>query len=137
MKKLIITCILTIFTVTFSMAAWVTDFQDNFEDSGIDQAVIYALEEGADPYSIVENGLQLDGLNPVELIMALYCAGVNGEDIQAAAKHWEVTEEIVAEGYQKSIVECDMIVVDTQAYTQNSGSSLKGGNTGYASPSTF
>ena len=142
MKRLIISFFLVLLVASVAMATWITDFQDNYDSSGIDKAVVYALEDGATPDAIVANGLQLDGLNPQNLIMALYCAGANGEDIRAAAKHWEISREVIAAGYKKAIEECDNVIVDSQAYTEAPGkvaasSSLSTGSTGFASPATF
>ena len=120
----------------------VSSFQDKYLNEGIDKAVIYALEDGQPPFSIVEKGVQLDGLNPQNLVKALYCAGANGEDIRSAAGYWEISDEIVAFGYKKATVECEGVVVDSQAYTQSSSMSaassvLSAGNTAGLSPYTF
>ena len=140
-KRFVLSCFLVLLAVSVAMATWITDFQDNYDSSGIDKAVVYALEDGATPYSIVENGLQLDDLTRWDLIMALYCAGANGADIRAAAEHWKISKEDVARGYKKAIEECDNVIADSQAYTQGPGteasSSLSTGSTGYATPSTF
>lgn len=141
MKKLIISFVFVLLAFSVAMATWITDFQDQYEEEGIFKAVEYAMGEGAQPYAIIENGLQLPGLNNQNLIMALYCAGANGEDIRSAAKHWEVSDDVVAAGYKKAIEECDNVIVDSQAYTESAASSasatLQGGNTGYVSQSTF
>lgn len=142
MKKIVISCFLVLLAVSVAMATWITDFQNNYDSSGIDKAVVYALEEGATADAIVENGLQLDGLERPDLIMALYCAGANGADIRAAAEHWEISKDDVAKGYKKAIEECDNVIADSQAYTEAPGlgvasPALSSGNTGFATPSTF
>ena len=93
------------------------DFKDTYSNKGIDQAVIDALKDGADPDSIVVSGLDLEGLNPQNLVMALYCAGVKGQDIRDAAANHDISELIVTAGYKKSVVECSDVVADSQAYT--------------------
>lgn len=117
MKKLAIACVLVIMSVTVAFAEWLVDFKDTFVKEGIDKAVVIALKGGANPDLIVENGLQLQGLNPENLVKALYCAGAKGQDIRAAAQKWNISEIVVAAGYKKSIAECDNVVADSQAYT--------------------
>ncbi len=142
MKKILLTSTLVMLFCTAVFAEWQVDFKDTYADKGIDQAVIDALKDGADPDSIVVKGLDLEGLNPQNLVMALYCAGVKGQDIRDAALNHNISELIVSAGYKKSVVECSDVVADSQAYTPVvsgfSGGKSGGGGTGtFASPSTF
>lgn len=111
-------------------------------DQGIDQAVIEALKQGVSPDDIMENGLKLEGINPQNLVKAMYCAGIRGNDIKAAGEAWEVSDLIIVAGYKKSVEECGDQVVDTQAYTPVAqavsfmGPSMPGGGRS-ASPATF
>jgi hypothetical protein len=143
MKKIFLTTLLVITTSTVALAEWLVDFKDSYSKVGIDQAVVEAMKEGATPDAIVQNGLKLEGLNPQNLIKALYCAGAKGDDIKAAAQQYEISELILVAGYKKSVEECADQVVDSQAYTPVAGPSFAGvpapGDQGasFASPSTF
>lgn len=117
MKKIMVAVVILLVTSTLALAEWLVDFKNTFFNEGIDNAVELAMEEGITPDLIVENGLQLEGLNPANLIKALYCAGAQGQDVREAAEKWEISEVIVAAGYKKSIAECSDQVADTQAFT--------------------
>lgn len=142
MKRLILASMLIMIFSAVAFAEWQVNFQDTYFNEGIDQAVVDALEEGAQPDGIVQTGLDLEGLNPQNLVMALYCAGVNGQDIREAAANHDISEMIVTAGYKKSVVECGDAVADSQAYTPVSsgfsgGRSAGGSGATFASPSTF
>ena len=117
MKSIVTACFLVLFSVSIACADWLVDFRDTYVAEGIDKAVENALKEGKTPDLIVENGLELEGLNPQNLIRALYCAGANGQDVREAAEKWNISEVIVAAGYKKSQAECGDQDADTQAYT--------------------
>lgn len=117
MKRWLAGAGIVLVTATLAFADWLTDFRDVYFDKGIDQAVVEALKQGATPDGIMENGLLLDGLNPQNLVKAMYCAGIRGEDIRAAGQRWDVTELLIVAGYKKSVEECGDVVADTQAYT--------------------
>ncbi len=140
MKKIVIACLLVLMSVSVAFAEWLVDFRDIYVKQGIDKAVVSALKEGANPDLIVENGLKLEGLNPENLVKALYCAGAKGQDIRDAAKKYDISELIVAAGFKKSVAECADKVADSQAYTPvATGPSFTGPSTGpsgtFASPS--
>jgi len=143
MKKLIFGSILVVLLSTVAFAEWQVDFEDTYINKGINQAVIDALKDGTNPDSIVQKGLNLEGLNPQNLVMALYCAGAKGQDIRDAASNYDISELIVTAGYKKSIAECGDVVADSQAYTPVatgfSGGRSAGSRGGsfFASPSTF
>ncbi len=117
MKKIILASIIVLMSVSVALAEWLVDFRDTYSKEGIDKAVEVAMKGGANPDLIVENGLQLQGLNPENLIKALYCAGAKGQDIRDAAQKWDVSDLIVAAGFKKSVAECADKVADSQAYT--------------------
>ena len=117
MKKILLAVSMMALFCTPVFAEWQVDFEDTYTNKGIDQAVIDALKEGVDPDSIVVRGLDLEGLNPQNLVMALYCAGVKGQDIRDAAENHDISEMIVTAGYKKSVVECSDVVADSHAYT--------------------
>ncbi|MBU1564282.1 MAG: hypothetical protein KJ630_01475 [Proteobacteria bacterium] len=142
MKRLLIACVMVLFSVSIASAEWIVDFRDTYSAEGIDKAVENALKDGKNPEIIVEIGLEIEGLNPQNLVRALYCAGASGQDIRAAAEKWQIAEPIIAAGYKKSIDECGDRVADSQAYTPvGTGPSFatpRGGRNGsYASESTF
>jgi len=119
-----------------------SQYQDRYKEVGIDNLVIELLKDGVQVTTIVPECLEIEGLNPQNLIRALYCAGVKGQDIRDAAEKNGITEPIIVAGYKKSIDECRDRVEDAQAYTPTSSgpafSSPSGGRGGaYASPSTF
>jgi hypothetical protein len=117
MKTKMGVCLALVLCATAAFAEWKMDFPEQYRKEGIDKAVIAAIEQGALPVDIVENGLQLEGLNPQNLVKALYCAGANGKDIIAAAQQHEISEIILAAGYKKAIEECGDQIADSQAYT--------------------
>jgi hypothetical protein len=116
-KYLLLTVVMVLGMATLACAEWLTDFRDIYQREGIDPAVVEALKQGVQPVQIMENGLLLEGLNPQNLVKAMYCAGIRGDDIRAAAQQYGVTDLIVVAGYNKSVEECGDRVVDTQAYT--------------------
>jgi hypothetical protein len=116
-KHLFIIMAMVLGVANMAFAEWLTDFRDIYQEEGIDPAVVDALKQGAQPDQIMENGLLLEGLNPQNLVKAMYCAGIRGDDIRAAAQQFGVTDLIVVAGYNKSVDECGDQLVDTQAYT--------------------
>ncbi len=128
-------------------ADWAENFTLLFKSKGIDVAVTQALKEGNSPSAIINEGLKIDGLNPQNLIKALYCAGAKGDDIKAAADEAGISDIILVAGYEQSVAECGDKVTDTQAYTSadtTAAPSFAGmpspgvsGGSSYASPSTF
>ena len=113
MKKITIACILVVLSFSIAFADWLGDFNETYVKDGINKAVENAMKVGKNPDLIVENGLKLKGLNPQNLVTALYCAGAKGVDIAAAAEKYDISGAVVEAGYKKSIAECN----DVQAYT--------------------
>ena len=126
----------------WAVASLMDDFTANYFDESIYFAVEELLKEGIHPNDIMRMGLDIEGLNPQNLVMALYCAGVKGRDIQDSADINGVSELIVTAGYKKSIVECSDAVTDSQAYTPvatgfSGGKSAGSGGNTFVSPATF
>lgn len=117
MKRIITVIMILGLSASFANADWLGDFMDNYTNKNIDEAVEKAVEEGITPDDIVKNGLTIETLSPPDLVKALYCAGVTGEDIYNAAQKNSVSEVIVTEGFRKSKDECGDMVTDTQPYT--------------------
>ena len=117
MKKIATACMLVLFSAALVFAEWLVDFRDTYVAEGIDKAVENALKQGTVPDLIVKNGLELEGLNPQNLVKALYCAGASGQDIREAAERYGISETILAAGFKKSVAECGDQVADAQAYT--------------------
>lgn len=144
MKRIIMAVMLLALSASVANADWLGDFMDNYKNNSIDEAVEKAVEEGVTPDDIVENGLTIKELSPPDLVKALYCAGVSGEDIYNSAQKYNISELIVAAGFKKSTEECGDSVTDTQPYTPG-GRQQRGfrnanrnqGGRSYASPSTF
>ena len=117
MKSLVVACVMVLFSVSLACAEWNVDFRNTYAADGIDKAVENALKDGKKPDLIVEVAVEIEGLNPQNLIRALYCAGATGQDIRAAAEKYNIPFPIVTAGYKKSIDECGDRVADSQAYT--------------------
>ena len=116
-RKILSAFLLVLLSGGYVFAEWIVDFRDIYLEQGIDAAVIEALKQGANADGIMENGLKLEGLNPQNLVKAMYCGGVRGDDIKAAGDQFGVSELVIVAGYKKSVEECGDVVVDTQAYT--------------------
>ncbi len=142
-NQILLASLLVLMSVSLAVAEWLTDFRDIYVKEGIDPAVVEALKQGAGPDQIMENGLQLEGLNPQNLVKAMYCAGIRGDDIRAAGNQYGVTDLIIVAGYKKSVEECGDRVVDTQAYTPTAtvvsfaGPPTPGNGINSVSPATF
>jgi hypothetical protein len=146
MKKIAFIIFSCLLIASVAHADWVDDFTSLFKSKGIEPAVSLALKDGKGPDVIINEGLKLEGLNPQNLLKALYCAGVKGDDIKEAADAAGISDILLVAAYEKSIAECGDKVVDSQAYTPATvaGPSFAGmpspgapGGSSYASPSTF
>ena len=116
MKKLFSVILITSLTASIALAAWNDNFQATYQREGIDKAVIAALEEGIAPHPIIAFGLAIEGMNPQNLIKALYCAGADGDDIGKASLDNGISDLILTAAYEKSVDECQDQMADTQAY---------------------
>jgi len=142
MKRIILALLGVVMFTSLAYAEWKVTFEDTYLNKGIDQAVQDALKEGGMPTDIMGLGVTLEGLNPQNLVMALYCAGVKGDDVLAAAKAHDISEQIVTAGYKKAVTECSDALADSQAYTPVAQSFFRAGvatsgGTVSASPTTF
>lgn len=139
--------ILTVITLLVSSVAMSANqsLQESYNKIGIDNLVVELLKEGISPDTIVKDCIEIEGLNPQNLVKALYCAGVTGEDVRKASEKYGISEPMIVAGYKKSIDECGDRVEDSQAYTPvSTGPSFAGPSAGrsgssvvYASPSAF
>lgn len=148
MKKIICATLLCLAVVaTAAHADWIKNFSATYHSKNIDFAVIDALKEGTGPDLIVNEGLKIQGLNPQHLIKALYCAGVDGNDIKKAANAAGISDILIVAGYDESVAVCGDKLADTQAYTPATAAApsfagmpspaASGGGASYASPSSF
>ncbi len=144
MKKLLFALVLIPLFCTIASAQWQSDFDENYTNHGIDQAVEVALQDGVDPESITREGRSLAGLSPQNLVRALYCAGVRGKDIRDAAANNGISDSNVTAGYKMSLAECRDAVAESKGYTpvadgfagsRRTRTRTRGRT--YASPSTF
>lgn len=119
MRKIIVAVVVLGFISTAAVAGWLEDFTASYTDKGIDVAVADAVKAGISPDMITENGLAITGLNPQNLVKALYCSGANGQDVRTALEKHNVSELIITAGFQNSVEECGDQVADTQAYNAN------------------
>ncbi|MFT5701698.1 MAG: hypothetical protein ACI8ZB_004599 [Desulforhopalus sp.] len=144
MKKFLAALIIVGLSVSVASADWLSDFKKNFQEENIEIAVANAIKEGIAPDVVAKNGLAIPSVNPQNLVKALYCAGVTGEDVYVAATNNNISTLIVTAGFKKSVEECGDMVTDTQPYTPGGrqGRGFGGANRGqrgspYASPSGF
>ncbi len=143
MKRIIAAFLIVGFAASVACADWLSDFQENYKNKSIDLAVENALKEGIKPQIIAGQCFAIDQkLNPENLVKALYCAGVSGQEVYNVAQEFNISELIVTVGFEKSVTECGDRVADTQPYTP--GGSQEIGSFGpesgpkdtpYASPS--
>ncbi len=143
MKRLIILICSSLLLVSTAYADWIEDFDVNLENQGIEVAVDKALEIGKTPTDIVNRAIEIEGLNPQNVLKALYCAGAAGDDIKVAADQAGISELILLAAFDKSVAECGDAVADSQAYTpvaqgvRFAGIPAPATNVRTASPSTF
>ena len=117
MNRIITAFLIIGLSASVASADWLGDFKGNYQNKNIDIAVENALKEGISPDIIMENALAFENINPQNIIKALYCAGVSGQDIYVAAQKFNISELIVTAGFKKSVEECGDRVADTQPYT--------------------
>lgn len=111
MKQVAQTIILALIVLIFACAdamivEWRDEFQEVYERSGIDDAVVRALRRGVTPDNIMIYGLKFEELNPKDLVKAMYCSGIMGEDIRYAGERQDLAETIIVGGYKKAVEEC-------------------------------
>lgn len=126
-----------------AIAEWVAGFTKTYDEKGIYQAVSDVfVKEGKTPSEIVTNALDIEGLNPQNLVAALYCAGAKPDDIRAATMESGISDMILVAGFEEAKTVCGDALTDSQAYTPV-GPSFAGvpdggdGGRTYGSPSAF
>jgi hypothetical protein len=143
MKKILLVSCLMLSFATTAFAGWAENFLATYQEKGIELAVEGALKEGQNPASIIAEGKKVEGLNIGMLLMALYCAGADGNDIKLAAEEAEISDILLVTAYEKSVNECGDKMADSQAYTPVSVAFAgmptlsRNGGSSFASPSTF
>ena len=117
MKRILAALLIVGLASSIAWADWLTNFNDTYKNKNIDAAVEDALKEGITPDVIVEKGMTLPGINPQNIVKALYCAGIGGQDVYEAAAKSNISEQVVTAGFKQSVEECGDKVVDSQPYT--------------------
>ena len=98
--------LLSVCSALAELVDWKQEFGEIYQDKGIDHAVVRALKMGVTPDNIMIYGLTFAELNPKDLVKAMYCSGIMGEDIRYAGERQELAESIIVGGYKKSVEEC-------------------------------
>lgn len=128
---------------TAAISGWVANFISTYDKHDIYQAVADVFKEGHSPDEITTNALNIKGINPQNLVAALYCAGAKPEDIRVASENAGISEMILIAGFETAKTVCGDAITDTQAYTPvgPSFAGIPGGGGGegmaYGSPSSF
>lgn len=126
---------------TATIAGWVAHFISTYDKYNIYQAVADVFKKGHTPDEITTNALNIKGINPQNLVAALYCAGAKPEDIRVASENAGISEMILIAGFETAKTVCGDAITDTQAYTPvgPNFAGIPGGGGGegmaYASPS--
>lgn len=118
MKRILGALLIVGLASSVAWADWLADFNEAYKNKNIDAAVEGALKEGITPEVIVEKSMAFPDLNPQNIVKALYCAGIGGQDVSEAAEKFDISEMVVTAGFKKSVEECGDRVVDTQPYTR-------------------
>ena len=107
MKKHAVAMLLLFLWSSVTMAEdWSQTFRETYAAKGVDEAVVNALSSGITPDQILKTGLPIVGLQPAELIKALFCALVPPAYIYDAATVNSVKDETVLEGYELALAQC-------------------------------
>lgn len=106
MMKIIPALLAVVLIFSPAFAAWEDNFQNLYQEKGIDEAVIDALAEGANPDQIIKAALPLAGLTQEVLIKALFCALPHPDAIREAARANAISDAKVDEGYQLALSAC-------------------------------
>ena len=106
MKKIIVTGSLLVLLSNQALADWTEEFPTNAANYGPEFAVEEALKVGAAPEDIMALVQRSGSVEPTGAIKALYCAGISGPAITAAATLAGLPESAVAAGYRQSVGQC-------------------------------
>ena len=108
MKKIAVIGSFLVLLNTQALADWAEDFAANVASQGPEFAVAEALKVGTAPEDILAL-IQQTGtvqVEPVAAIKTLYCFGVSGPVVNAAAVNAGVPTSVVAAGFQQSVQKC-------------------------------
>ena len=143
MKKAVLTSVFVLLFCSGVSAGWQDDFKENYIKQGIEPAVQDALVKGVGPDLIMKQAGGLADLSSRELVKTLYCNGVKGQDIRAAAEENDISETVIVAGYKESIKVCRDAVLQgrgypvTKKFPGGRRARAGGGSRVYGSPSTF
>jgi hypothetical protein len=121
-KRLVVVLVMCVFQM-MSVVASATNIQEMYDRVGIEPIVRDMLKDGVQVNVIVVDSLTINGLNPQNLVKALYCLGAKSKDIIEASEKNGITDVVLAAGYKKYVAECTGATADSQAYTQTSSDS--------------
>ncbi len=137
MKNISILALLCLFWTAAAHAEsnWQDIFNSTFQESGIQNAVPEALEQGISPDAIIKEGLTIPGVPPQGMLKALYCAGADANDIKMSALANGIPQRVLVVAYEKSVDECGDMIEAPEAYSPyGSGTGFGGGPTPGKSP---
>jgi hypothetical protein len=104
---------------TRAFAAWTDDFLNDYEKYDIFLAVENAIDNDVTAEEILIFIISNEKINVKATLKALYCAGVDREEIRKAAVKLGVPAEKLARALEESIAECgSKLVLDDR---ENSG----------------
>jgi len=136
MNHISIVILLCLFwTATAQAAPSLQDtFLSTFQESGIQNAVPEALEQGITPDAIIREGLEIEEIPPQGMLKALYCSGADGDDIKTSALANGIPEPVIVAAYDKSVDECGDMIEAPEAYTPTAAGGFTGSPTPGSSP---
>ena len=131
--RLILTACVILLYAPCAFADWADDFRATAEQAGVEIAIINALKIGVNPDDMVALVKEMGGVEPASAVKALYCSGVPGPRIMAAATKAGVPESVVVAGQRKSVGGCGPAFaktfnpMDTPMYTAGAGTPARSG----------
>ena len=93
------------------LADWAEIFISNYNKLGLDRSVEIALAGNVTPEAIIKLVINHDEINNKATLKALYCAGVNRDEVHDAAVKLHVSEVELAKALEESIAECSSPLV--------------------------
>ena len=105
-KMIMAVVVLLCMVASVAYADWAEDFMNTFARKGVEPAVEEAFKVGVSPADIVKMIKEAGGVEPADAVKALYCVGVSGSVVQAAASEAGLPESVVAAGYKQSVDQC-------------------------------
>jgi hypothetical protein len=127
MKKICAAVFLAAMAAKSAAAAWPEDFIEDFDKLGLDRAVENALDNKISPHEILT--VIISGNKKFDLrlsLKALYCAGVEREDVREAADKLGITIEELSKALEESIAECGsrLALSDREVFFPNESGAL-------------